>query len=249
MHCVAISDIHGFLEKPSKMPNGDVLCICGDIVPLEYQSSYERSIAWFLLEFVPWTDKLPYKKVIVVAGNHDFFFERLHKKGYSLEYDKEKDCTVEHYTWRSPSDVLKCLLPGNNKAKHKLTYLCDNSIEIEGIVFYGSPWVNLRGWAFHQNSEGIRDKFSKIPKRCDVILTHTPPKFAGLGQVHSYLNDYGSQELADMLAERQFKYALCGHVHSGQHSVVCQQDKHYANVSIKDEDYSPTYFPLEFDVE
>ena len=35
MKFTAISDLHGYL--PKDLPSGDVLCICGDIVPLDYR--------------------------------------------------------------------------------------------------------------------------------------------------------------------------------------------------------------------
>lgn len=70
MKIVCISDLHGFLYKPEDVPECDVVCICGDIVPLDYQGDDVASIAWFCLEFVPWTDQLRCKKVIFIAGNH-----------------------------------------------------------------------------------------------------------------------------------------------------------------------------------
>ena len=84
MRVAAISDIHGFLDNPRNMPEGDVLCICGDIVPLEFQVDTVRSISWFCLEFVPWVESLPYKKVLLLAGNHDFFLEEIYLHGALL---------------------------------------------------------------------------------------------------------------------------------------------------------------------
>lgn len=255
MEVVGISDIHGYLEKPENMPEGDVLCICGDIVPLEIQRDYEQSIAWFCLEFVPWTDSLPYKKVIFVSGNHDFFLEQLHKKGEQVVWDDEHQVWAKEYRWRSPVEVLKKLLPGDNKGKHKLIYLCDNSVEIEGKRFYGSPWIaDLKNWAFFLSEDELQKKWSNIPKKCDVLMTHMPPRYKGVGEViqRGQFNtgaNYGSESLAKAILERDIRFAISGHVHSGCHSLQESTEGHYlANVSLKNEDYSVQYFPLVFEI-
>ena len=248
MKIAAISDLHGLL--PKDLPDGDVLCICGDIVPLEYQNDSYQSVAWFALEFVPWTDSLPYKKVILVAGNHDFFLETLHKKLINVP---EVDGFSE-FKWRSPSDVLKRLLPGLNKSKHKLVYLCDNSVEIEGKTFYGTPYIaDLERWAFYRDKDNLKSLFAKIPKKCDVLLTHMPPRVPGMGEVlqKGRFNtgaNYGSEELAEAIAQRSIKYALCGHVHSGCHQPQELNGTTYANVSIKDENYKENYYPFVFEL-
>lgn len=249
LKCVGVADLHGTL--PKDLPPGDVLCICGDISPLDIQEDTVSMVSWFCLEFLPWVEKSPYKKVLLVAGNHDFFLENIHKREkqslfppYGIEY-----------TWRSGSDVMKKLLPGNLKSKFgKLVYLCDSSFKYEGKRFYGTPWcTNLQRWAFYKNTEDIKEAYNRIPKICDVILTHQPPQIEGLGQViqsgnWNYGQDFGSPELAEVLNTRNFKYALCGHVHSGQHYPVVIGDKHLANVSIKNEDYDYSYYPFEFEV-
>lgn len=250
MKVVAISDLHGYL--PKDLPPGDILCICGDIVPLDYQSNNIESTAWFCLDFLPWTDALPYKKVIFIAGNHDFFLE---------------DIGPKH--GRSASEVLKKLLPGEHKKKHKLIYLQDNSVEIEGKRFYGTPWIeDLSRWAFYRPVEntleygrGLKELYNNIPKKCDVILTHMPPRIGLLGRVletgkYNTGADYGSATLADVLTGRQFQYLCCGHVHSGQHIPFnlgnadgrFKYDRQLVNVSIKTEDYHPYYESFVFDI-
>ena len=47
----AISDLHGNLPSPDIFDAGDVLCICGDIVPLDFQRDMIKSIAWFCMKF------------------------------------------------------------------------------------------------------------------------------------------------------------------------------------------------------
>ena len=112
---VAISDIHGLLPE---LPECDVVCCAGDISPLEYQKDQTQMVSWFCLEFLPWVEKLPCKKFILVGGNHDFFLQNIHRRLID-----ESD-GYRRYTWRSASDVMKKLLPGNLRGKYnKLIYL------------------------------------------------------------------------------------------------------------------------------
>ena len=243
---VAISDIHGMLPE---LPECDVVCCAGDISPLDYQSDQTQMLGWFYLVFLPWVESLPCKKFIMVAGNHDFFLQNIHRRLLD-----ESD-GYRRYTWRSASDVMKKLLPGNLRGKYnKLVYLCDSSYEYEGHRFYGTPWIgDLSNWAFYQDNDTLMEKYKNIPKQCDVIITHMPPKIEGLGEViqggcFNTGTDYGSPELAEVLKTRDFKYALCGHVHSGQHLPVDLDGKKLVNVSLKNEDYKENYYPFEFEI-
>ena len=243
---VAISDIHGDLPV---IPECDVVCCAGDISPLEYQSDQTQMLGWFYLVFVPWVESLPCKKFIIVAGNHDFFLQNIHMRWIDESYGYRR------YTWRSASDVMKKLLPGNLRGTYnKLVYLCDSSYEYEGHRFYGTPWIgDLSNWAFYQDNDTLMEKYKNIPKQCDVIITHMPPKIEGLGEViqggcFNTGTDYGSPELAEVLKTRDFKYALCGHVHSGQHLPVDFDGKKLVNVSLKNEDYKESYYPFEFEI-
>ena len=243
---VAISDIHGMLPE---LPECDVVCCAGDISPLDYQSDQTQMLGWFYLVFLPWVESLPCKKFLLCAGNHDFFLQNIHRR----LIDSSDGCM--RYTWRSPGDVTKKLFPGMLKGKYnKFVYLCDSSFEYEGKRFYGTPWIaDLSRWAFYLDNDSLMEKYKNIPKKCDVIITHMPPKIEGLGEViqegcFNTGTDYGSQELADVLKTRDFKYALCGHTHSGQHLPVELDGKKLVNVSLKNEDYKESYYPFEFEI-
>ena len=239
MKLIAISDTHGYLPKIDDIPECDVICHCGDLVPLEYQNNLGESLGWFHLDFLPWIDNLPCKKFVFIAGNHDFFLQ-------DLMYARRPDFSIK---MRSPAETIKVLLPGNHKSEHsKLVYLRDNSVEIEDKRIYGTPWISgLNGWAFNKYEEELEtDFYSKIPKKCDVLLTHMPPAIGEVGVVHergaNYGNDYSSYALAEVLRNRDVHYAFCGHVHSGQSESFlyeAQGDReHYVtNVSVKDERY------------
>lgn len=152
MKICGISDIHGNLIKD--IPECDVLCICGDIVPLDIQRQMDDSIKWFQNEFANWVKNLPCKKVIVVPGNHDFYLENKLKewKGFVEDYETYTD--------------------------GKVRFLVDELFNYEGVSFYGTPWINpiLFGkWAFEYSTNEIEDNpFEKIPK-CDILLTHDNP--------------------------------------------------------------------------
>ena len=243
MKIIAISDIHGYLMKPSDMPEGDVLCICGDIVPLEYQNSTHKSISWFCLEFIPWVDNLEYKKVIFIGGNHDFFLQ-------NIAYSKN----IGDYL-KDAKEVLQTLLPGHNYSEHKkLIYLFDNSYNYNGVTFYGTPWINnLQNWAFYKTSEDLIKVYDNIPKKVDVLLTHQPPAIAYVGDVlqhgvYNSMTSYGSWELRDAILQRKIKYNICGHVHSGNHTPTEIDGTIFVNVSLKDENYKINYNPFVFEI-
>lgn len=69
MKIIAISDLHGTLPK---LPECDLVLIAGDISPLNIQRNTIRFKKWLYKEFTVWCDQLKTRKVIFIAGNHDF---------------------------------------------------------------------------------------------------------------------------------------------------------------------------------
>lgn len=224
---VAISDIHGYL--PCELPEGEVLCICGDIMPLHVQNDMIESIAWLCREFFPWVEKQPFCKVIFTWGNHDFVGEYL--------------ATDRHGNHRKPKRVLKKLL-----APSKLVLLEDSEFIYKGYRFWGSPWCpELSNWAFYGDHNKLINKFSKIPENVDVLLTHAAPRIDSCGIVqqpgYNYMADFGCQELAEAVLEKKPKVHIFGHIHSGRHNPYIENGTTFINVSLKDEGYEPTYWP------
>ena len=222
----AISDIHGDLID---IPSCDILCISGDILPLKIQKDHEKSIDWLMNVFYPYLLNLDCKHVIMIWGNHDFIGQKFHDFGYTGEYQSE-------------------LLFGKNSKVH---ILLDESIEIEKIKIYGTPWVpELSGWAFYGPSTYLNYKYNLIPEDIDILLTHCPPKFGTQGVVlqecWNYGRDFGSIELQNVIESKEFEkdlYIISGHIHSGNHEIETNGNIKYVNVSIKDEDYKITYQP------
>ena len=238
LHIVALSDQHGYL--PDNIPACDVVCICGDIVPLAYQRSMAASVSWFVLDFIPWAQSLPCDRVIFIAGNHDFFL-------YHLTDVNDTYCA------RCSSDhVMNTLLVGpHRRQNNKIIYLMDNSYTYKGHVFYGTPWVtNLMHWAFYAPDDILEKKYNSMPQEFDVLLSHQPPIINECGLVKqpgfNYMKDFGSDVLAHAISSRNIKLALSGHVHSGEHVAKEINGTTYANVSLLDEEYHPIYDVSEF---
>lgn len=73
MKFLLLSDLHGHL--PSISQKCDAILIAGDIMPAyDHHFVFQRS--WFYREFLPWACGQKCDKVIFIAGNHDFMFQR-----------------------------------------------------------------------------------------------------------------------------------------------------------------------------
>jgi len=72
MKIVAVSDMHG--ELPDVAPC-DLLLLAGDLAPVRDHSLMYQA-AWLDGEFRTWLRRQPARKIIGIAGNHDFIFER-----------------------------------------------------------------------------------------------------------------------------------------------------------------------------
>ena len=232
MKIIGLSDIHGDLL--TDLPQADVYCICGDIMPLDIQRQYVQSIVWLTRCFFPWCESLPCDKVFFVAGNHDFLFEHL-----------RMDKTGNH---RKAHEVMNILLQHSGK----ITYLENNEKKYRGYKFYGSPWCpDLANWAFYKDREELVKEFKKIPTNTDILLTHCPPRIGDYGTVlegWGFGRNYGCQELADRLQEIHPKLHIFGHVHSGLHEPQTIDDTIFCNVSLKNENYTVAYYPREFEI-
>lgn len=158
MKICGISDLHGNLI--GNIPECDVLCIAGDIIPLKIQRDYKASEKWWLNDFCNWVKNLPCKKVIFTAGNHDFFLEELyaHKEDY--------------YPF-----VLEIGINSNYKAE----ILINESYSYQGLNFYGFPYIRpipFQNWAFDDNYEGLNKPSvydDLIDEEIDILITHDSP--------------------------------------------------------------------------
>lgn len=227
MRICAISDMHGnydFNIEPC-----DILCICGDIVPLNIQSYTKPTFKWLEETFIPWCQAQPCKEVLLVAGNHD----------RKLEHHESK---------------LRGLFIGT-----KIHYLLDETYEYideesgNTYKFHGTPWCHIFGnWAFMISDEQIAENLKKMPDDVDVLLTHDAPYGTSdicLQNVWWNKQEHiGCKPLADTIREKKPKINLHGHLHSTNHAVERLLDTDVYCVSLLDERYEMTYKPLYLEI-
>lgn len=226
MKLCCLSDLHGTLPE---IPPCELVCICGDIVPLNIQVYPIYSERWLLNDFIPWINSLPCDKVFFIAGNHDFLMYR-----YSQD--------------------IKELFPSTNKA----TYLCHEDViyiskEAKTYRIFGTPYCHKFGhWVFMRNDKELEKLYSEIPKNLDILLVHD--EAYGYGDILLQDVDWNTQEhignkpLAQAVLEKQPRYMFTGHLHSCDHNCVMIKDTKRYNVSIKDENYRVVYDPLLLDI-
>ena len=138
MRIVAISDTHG-QHNWIKLPKGDVLIHAGDFT--------KRGSRLEIKEFSLWLEKQKekFKYIIIVAGNHDFYFEQ-------------------------NREDAKTLLPEGIIYLEDSGIELDN-VKFWGNPWS----TKFHDWAFMKEDIDLGHSFSLIPDRTDVLITHGPP--------------------------------------------------------------------------
>ena len=136
MKIVAISDTHG-LHSSLKIPDGDVLVHAGDLCN---HGTLEE-----VIDFNNFLSTLPHPNKIVIAGNHDFCFER----------DRE---------------VCEEILTNCIYLQDQETII--DGVKFYGSPW--QPWFYDWAFNLERGPE-IRAKWELIPEETDVLITHSPP--------------------------------------------------------------------------
>ena len=152
MKVIALSDLHGtLLPVEDYFEQCELVCICGDIVPLKIQSNHRKTRRWLIDMFKPWCESLPCDKVIFIAGNHDFGFKN--------------------------TDFMYSLFPKDAKVTYlfheSYTYISKSGKEYS---IFGTPYCKLFGiWAFMEMDSILDNLYQDIPNNLDILLTHDAP--------------------------------------------------------------------------
>ena len=224
MRIMATSDLHGNLYGLD--PSGaDIVVVAGDIAPLKGWSIWDiyAQKKWINKHFREWTASYPDTRFVVIPGNHDFFaIANLRFQDRGIDWDFDFSPNVH--------------------------FLCDEGVEINGLKFYGTPWVPIisHSWAFEGEHDKLVDCFAKIPAGLDVLVTHSPPRIPDCDVDRSRQTDsehFGSAELTEAIKAKRPRFVFCGHIHTGIHDVVDFESSRIFNVSRIDERYEIAFEP------
>lgn len=125
-------------------------------------------------------------------------------------------------------------------------YLQDQSVIIEGLKFYGSPWQpTFHNWAFNKDrGEKIKTEWDKIPSDTDVLITHGPP----FGILDKTVDNrkVGCEELLLAVNRIKPKIHIFGHIHEN-YGEIKLNGTHFINPSSCDYNYIPRQQPIVVD--
>lgn len=174
MNITLISDTHGYHDQLN-LPGGDMLLHAGDVSGRGRVSEVKRFFEWF--------SRQDYTHKILIAGNHDFFFEV---------------ASQESIEQMIPEEVI---------------YLNDSGVSIEGIHIWGSPISPFFfNWAFNrQRGAEIDQHWQLIPKETDILITHGPPY--GILDDTARGEKVGCEDLLKKVEEIRPRLHVFGHIH------------------------------------
>ena len=227
MKIIAISDLHG--QLPEIKESAECLFICGDIVPLDIQTDMPMSLQWLTDTFIPWCLNIDVDEIFLIAGNHDFVFER-NENGIRKLLSKHGHI---HYLHNETYDYMS------------------NDGEIWKI--FGTPDCHQFGnWAFMRSPEKELADFNKMPDDADIVLSHDA--CYGRNDVcdgiywSNQIKHIGNPELLQVIKKKKPRYQFTGHLHTSDHTLVDYDGTRTACVSLLDERYEMTYKPLILDI-
>jgi len=111
------------------------------------------------------------------------------------------------------------------------TLLINESVEIMGLKFWGSPTTPLLGEAFGVVSDTARAKlYSRIPADTDILVTHGPP-YGILDQTPGSHHHEGCNQLLGALRKVKPMLHVFGHIH-GAYGTESTNDTLFVNAAL-----------------
>jgi Icc-related predicted phosphoesterase len=197
---VVISDTH-LRHDGWDVPDGDILVHCGDHTVWGTVREVSAALEWFAA--------LPHRRKVMVAGNHDFLFQRDLRTVWKMLVDK------------------------------RMAYLQDNGIAMMGLRIWGTPWSRTRSgdWAFNNDGgPGIQKAWEKIPEDLDLLISHSPP--GGILDAAYDADTTGCPLLMEAVRRAAPKYHVFGHIHESYGRKVVGPTT-FVNAAVCDLFYNP----------
>ena len=201
-----ISDLHGHYPK---LEGGDLLIVGGDLTARDEKIEYAQFADWYLSQ--------PYKKRILIAGNHDtkiqngdYYFNH-DWLGYVQDYETEFEGLK---IWGSPWTAW-----------------------FEGI--------NPHCTAFTKKTDDeLAKKWAMIPPDIDILITHSPPY--GILDTTKDGRHVGSESLREwVLGTRpNLRLHVFGHIHENGSLNIKIAGREFVNASHVNEKYRPVNKPV-----
>lgn len=125
------------------------------------------------------------------------------------------------------------------------TLLINESVEIMGLKFWGSPTTPLLGEAFGVVSDTARAKlYSRIPADTDILVTHGPP-YGILDQTPGSNRHEGCQQLFAAVQRVKPMLHVFGHVH-GAYGTYGTNDTLFVNAALPGGEFGMKHRPHVF---
>jgi predicted phosphodiesterase len=218
MRILAISDTHNkHLQIPSRFIENsdnsvDTIVHAGDVSSRGYKGE--------IIDFLKWYNELNFKNKILIAGNHDFYFEE-----------------------GKPEDIGAMLAEYPN-----ITYLNDSGVEIDGVKFWGSPvqpW--FYNWAFNRKGTDICKHWDLIPNDTCVLLTHGPVK--GYLDMTQQGESVGCPYLLEKISQMSnLKLLVSGHIHEAYGMIDFPDGGIFLNASVLNLRYEMVNLPIQVEI-
>jgi Icc-related predicted phosphoesterase len=218
MRVVCLSDTHS-LHSAIDVPEGDLLVHAGDLTG--NGSMRDARV------FDQWLGRLPHRHKVVIAGNHDWLFEREPQQAQrtisQAVYLQDEALTIDGLKlWGSPWQPR----------------------------FMNWAFNLPRGPA-------LREKWRQIPSDVDLLITHGPPRGIrdqpgkwlprALSFVAGQRGHAGCEELRAAVERIRPRLHVFGHIHEGYGSET-RDGTTFVNASSCDADYRPQNPPIVLDL-
>lgn len=205
-----ISDTHGQHEK-LKLPKADWIIHAGDMSSM---GSFDQ-----VNDFVSWFSKTDFSKRIMIAGNHDYLFEK------------------------NP-DIAKSLIP-ENVIYLESSFVDIDGIKIYGEP--RQPW--FYNWAFNVNrGEPIKKYWDAVPNDTKILITHGPPKGI-LDRTMEGKHVGCEELILRLPELKELKLVCCGHIHEGRGSYQFADGQLIINASVLNRSYRLVNNPYVIDTD